>query len=78
LASSHRLNEYKGKREMKTYVVELVRVFEVQSDEELDWHEVIMEDEKLYHANNSGLEKVMLVSAEVSVIDVVDELKRDD
>jgi hypothetical protein len=37
-----------------------------------------MEDEKLYHANNSGLEKVMLVSAEVSVIDVVDELKGDD
>jgi hypothetical protein len=63
---------------MKTYVVELVRVFEIQSDEELDWHEVIMEDEKLYHANNSGLEKVMLVSAEVSVIDVVDELKGDD
>ena len=63
---------------MKYYVVELVRVFEITSDKELDWHEVILEDEKLYHANNSGLENVMLVSAEVSVIDVVDEEKGDD
>jgi hypothetical protein len=63
---------------MKTYVIELVRVFEITSDKELDWHEVIIEDEKLYHANNSGLENVMLVSAEVSLIDVVDELKGDD
>jgi hypothetical protein len=63
---------------MKTYVIELVRVFEINSDKELDWHEVIIEDEKLYHANNSGLENVMLVSAEVSLIDVVDELKGDD
>lgn len=63
---------------MKTYVVELVRVFEITSDKELDWHEVIIEDEKLYHTNNSGLEKVMLVSAEVSVIHVVDEEKGDD
>lgn len=58
---------------MKTYVIELVRVFEITSDKELDWHEVILDDEKLYHQNNSGLENVMLVSTDVSVINVVDE-----
>jgi hypothetical protein len=63
---------------MKTYVIELVRVFEITSDKDLEWHEVILEDEKLYHTTNTGLDTVMLVSAEVSVIDVVDELKGDD
>lgn len=60
---------------MKTYVIELVRIFEITSDKDLDWHEVILEDEKLYHQNNSGLESVMLVSTDVSVIDIVDEEK---
>jgi hypothetical protein len=63
---------------MKTYVIELVRVFEITSDKELDWHTVILDDESLYHANNSGLENVMLVSSDVSVIDIVDEEKGDD
>lgn len=60
---------------MKTYVIELVRIFEITSDKDLEWHDVILEDEKLYHQNNSGLESVMLVSTDVSVIDIVDEEK---
>ena len=63
---------------MKTYVIELVRVFEITSDKDLEWHEVILEDEKLYHTTNTGLDTVMLVSTDVSVIDVVDEEKGDD
>ncbi|NCA22115.1 MAG: hypothetical protein EBS86_13370 [Crocinitomicaceae bacterium] len=63
---------------MKTYVVELVRVFEITSDKDLEWHEVILEDEKLYHTTNTGLDMVMLVSTDVNVIDIVDEEKGDD
>jgi hypothetical protein len=63
---------------MKTYVIELVRVFEITSDKDLEWHEVILEDEKLYHTTKTGLDTVMLVSADVSVIDIVDEEKGDD
>jgi hypothetical protein len=63
---------------MKTYVIELVSIFEITSDKDLEWHEVILEDEKLYHTTNTGLENVMLVSTDVSVIDIVDELKGDD
>lgn len=62
---------------MKTYVIELVRIFEITSDKDLNWHQVIINDEKLYHTTNKGLDNVMLVSADVSVIDIVNEEKED-
>jgi hypothetical protein len=64
---------------MKTYVIELVRVYEITSDKELDWQDVIYQDEKLYYTSDiGGLDSVMLVSNDISVIDIVDELKGDD